>query len=52
VLAAEDIYCSYGPIGALLGDHGYVLSEGRLPHDGPVEELFGDERFRRAYLGG
>ena len=35
-----------------VADHGYVLSEGRLHHDGPAQELFGDERLRRAYLGG
>ncbi len=35
-----------------VADHGYVLSEGRLRHDGPAQELFGDERLRRAYLGG
>jgi branched-chain amino acid transport system ATP-binding protein len=35
-----------------VADHGYVLSEGRLDHEGPASELFGDERLRRAYLGG
>ncbi len=35
-----------------VADHGYVLSEGRLLHDGPAQELYGDERVRRAYLGG
>jgi branched-chain amino acid transport system ATP-binding protein len=35
-----------------VADHGYVLSEGRLDHHGPASELFGDERLRRAYLGG
>jgi branched-chain amino acid transport system ATP-binding protein len=35
-----------------VADHGYVLSEGRLRHDGPAQELFGDDRLRRAYLGG
>src|SRR2546421_11537616 len=35
-----------------VADHGYVLSEGRLDHEGPARELFGDERLRRAYLGG
>ena len=35
-----------------VADHGYVLSEGRLDHEGPAQELFGDERLRRAYLGG
>lgn len=35
-----------------VADHGYVLSGGRLRHDGPAQELFGDERLRRAYLGG
>ncbi len=34
-----------------VADHGYVLSEGRLRHDAPAQELFGDERVRRAYLG-
>lgn len=35
-----------------VADHGYVLTEGRLDHDGPAKELLGDERLRRAYLGG
>ncbi|MGB9182935.1 MAG: ABC transporter ATP-binding protein [Solirubrobacteraceae bacterium] len=35
-----------------VADHGYVLSEGRLDLQGPAAELFGDERLRRAYLGG
>lgn len=35
-----------------VADHGYVLTEGRLDHHGPAKELFGDERLRRAYLGG
>lgn len=35
-----------------VADHGYVLKEGRLDHEGPADELFGDERLRRAYLGG
>jgi branched-chain amino acid transport system ATP-binding protein len=35
-----------------IADHGYVLREGRLDHEGPADELFGDERLRRAYLGG
>jgi len=35
-----------------VADHGYVLSEGRLDHEAPADELFGDERLRRAYLGG
>jgi branched-chain amino acid transport system ATP-binding protein len=35
-----------------VADHGYVLREGRLDHEGPAKELFGDERLRRAYLGG
>lgn len=35
-----------------VADHGYVLSEGRLRHEGPAKELFGDERLRLAYLGG
>ena len=35
----------------LVADHGYVLSEGRLAHEGPAGELFGDERVRQAYLG-
>ena len=35
-----------------VADHGYVLSEGQLRHDGPAQELFGDDRLRRAYLGG
>jgi branched-chain amino acid transport system ATP-binding protein len=35
-----------------VSDHGYVLSEGRLHHGGPAQELYGDERLRRAYLGG
>jgi branched-chain amino acid transport system ATP-binding protein len=35
-----------------VADHGYVLAEGRLDHEGPASELFGDERLRRAYLGG
>ena len=35
-----------------IADHGYVLSHGRLHLEGPAQELFGDERLRRAYLGG
>ena len=35
-----------------IADHGYVLSHGRLDLEGPAQELFGDERLRRAYLGG
>jgi branched-chain amino acid transport system ATP-binding protein len=35
-----------------LAEHGYVLSNGRLELEGPADELFGDERLRRAYLGG
>jgi branched-chain amino acid transport system ATP-binding protein len=34
-----------------VADHGYVLSEGQLRRDGPAQELFGDKRLRRAYLG-
>ncbi len=34
-----------------VADHGYVLSDGRLVHEGPARELFGDERLRQAYLG-
>ncbi len=35
-----------------VADHAYVLSEGRLDLEGPAQELFGDQRLRRAYLGG
>ena len=35
-----------------VADHAYVLSDGRLSLEGPARELFGDERLRRAYLGG
>jgi branched-chain amino acid transport system ATP-binding protein len=35
-----------------VADHGYVLRDGRLDLEGPARELFGDERLRRAYLGG
>ena len=35
-----------------VADHGYVLSHGRTDFEGPAQELFGDERLRRAYLGG
>ncbi len=34
-----------------VADHGYVLSGGRLDLEAPAQELFGDERLRRAYLG-
>lgn len=34
-----------------VADHGYVLSDGRLDLEGPAQELLGDERLRRAYLG-
>ncbi|MBO0712390.1 MAG: ATP-binding cassette domain-containing protein, partial [Acetobacteraceae bacterium] len=35
-----------------VADHGYVLSEGRLAHQGPARDLIGDARLREAYLGG
>jgi len=34
-----------------VADRGYVLSGGRLDLEAPAQELFGDERLRRAYLG-